>query len=175
MATAPRSGLAGLLKSWVAGLGPAAPAGIPLTREAAQRLVQTFIHSEGSPISPGINAQGFGGLAAGGAQLYFEWHEDTQALECSALVYRFREPPKPGVVAGFEAEAQEGTDAGGGTVDYEPENRGLFLSRTYAEVPAERAFAKEMRRLMKASVRWNREVVDRVASRVFHPEELQKR
>ncbi|ADO71505.1 hypothetical protein [Stigmatella aurantiaca] len=175
MATAPRSGLAGLLKSWVAGLGPAAPAGIPLTRETAQRLVQSFIHSEGAPISPGLNAQGFGGLAAGGAQLYFEWHEETQALECSALVYRFREPPKPGVIAGFQAEEQEGTDTGGGTVDYEPENRGLYLTRTYAQVPEERTFAKEMRRLMKTSRKWNTEVLDRVASRVFHPEELEKR
>ncbi len=175
MATAPRSGLAGLLMSWVAGLAPASAAGAPMTREGAQRLVQSFVRAQGAFQSPGLNAEGFGGLSAGGAQLYFEWHEDTQALECSALVYKFHEPPKPGVIEGFQAEEREGTDAGGGTVDYEPENRGLYLSRTYTQVPDERAFAKDMKRLMKASLLWGREVLDRVASRVFHPEELEKR
>jgi hypothetical protein len=172
MATAPRSGLAGLLRSWVSVLAPAAPENTPLTRESARRLVQGFLGEEGTPPSPGINAQGFGGLDTGGRSLYFEWNEAAQALECSALVYRFREPPKPGVIDGFRAEEREGTDAGGGTVSYEPENRGLFLRRAYTRMPTERAFAKDMRRLMKASQKWGDEVLDRVASHVFHPEEL---
>jgi hypothetical protein len=175
MATAPRSGLAGLLMSWVAGLAPASAAGEPMTREAAQRLVQTFVRPHGPLQSPGLNAEGFGGISFGSGEIYFEWHEDTKALECSALVYRFHEPPKPGVIETFHAEEKEGTDTGGGTVDYEPENRGLFLSRTYTQVPDERAFAKDMKRLMKASLKWGHEVLDRVASRVFHPEELEKR
>ncbi|KFE66641.1 hypothetical protein DB31_8855 [Hyalangium minutum] len=160
--------------SWVAGLAPAAAEGAPMTREAAQRLVQIFVRPEANPQSPGLNAEGFGGLVMGGAQLYFEWHEDTKALECSALVYKFHEPPKPGVIETFQAEEKEGTDTGGGTVDYEPENRGLYLSRTYTQVPEERAFTKDMKKLMKASLKWSDEVLDRVASRVFHPEELTK-
>jgi hypothetical protein len=174
MATAPRSGLAGLLMSWVAGLAPATSAGEPMTREAAQRLAQTFVRPHGPLQSPGLNAEGFGGISMGGTELYFEWHEDTKALECSALVYKFHEPPKPGVLETFQAEEKEGTDAGGGTVTYEPENRGLYLSRTYTQVPDERAFTKDMKRLMKASIKWSQEVVGRVASRVFHPEELEK-
>jgi hypothetical protein len=158
----------------MAGLAPAAAEGAPMTREAAQRLVQIFVRPEANPQSPGLNAEGFGGLVVGGAQIYFEWHEDTKALECSALVYKFHEPPKPGVIETFQAEEKEGTDTGGGTVDYEPENRGLYLSRTYTQVPDERTFSKDMKKLMKASLRWSREVVDRVASRVFHPEELNK-
>ena len=39
------------------------------------------------------------------------------------------EPPKPGVLETFQTKEKEGTDAGGGTVAYEPENRGLYLSR----------------------------------------------
>src|SRR4051812_48301475 len=152
MATAPRSGLAGLLMSWVGGLAPASPAGAPMTREGAQRLVQSFVRPTGSLQSPGLNQEGFGGLVMGGAQLYFEWHEDTKALECSALVYKFHEPPKPGVLETFQAEEKEGTDTGGGTVTYEPENRGLYLSRTYTQVADERAFAKDMKRLMRASL-----------------------
>jgi hypothetical protein len=161
--------------SWVGGLAPASAAGEPMTREAAQRLVQTFVRPHGPLQSPGLNAEGFGGISFGNGEIYFEWHEDTKALECSALVYRFHEPPKPRVIETFQAEEKEGTDTGGGTVDYEPENRGLFLSRTYTQVPDERAFAKDMKRLMKASLKWGHEVLDRVASRVFHPEELEKR
>ncbi|MFP2905644.1 hypothetical protein ACLESD_11420 [Pyxidicoccus sp. 3LFB2] len=175
MATAPRSGLAGLLRSWVSVLAPAAPENTPLTRESARRLVQGYLGEEGTPPSTGINVQGFGGISTGGASVYFEWNEEAGSLECSALVYRFREPPKPGVIDSFHAEQREGTDTGGGTVDYEPENRGLFLSRTYTRMPTEREFAKDMRRLMKASLKWGDEVLDRVASRVFHPEELQAR
>jgi hypothetical protein len=158
------------------GLGPPPPAsGGPLTREAAGELVRWYVRSQGAVLSPGLNPQGFGGLAVGGAQVYFEYHEERRVLECSALVYRFSEPPRPGVIAGFEAEAREGTDAGGGTVDYERENRGLYLSREYTVVPEGPAFAKDMKRLAAASLVWGDEVLDRVASRVFHPEELEKR
>ncbi len=146
-----------------------------MTRESAQALTQWYARSQGIPLSPGLNERGFGGLTSGTAQLYFEYHEASQALECSALVYRFREVPKPGVVAGFEQEAREGTDTGGGTVDYEPENRGLFLSRTYTQMPPGHDFARDMQRLMKASAVWGEEVLDRVASRVFHPEELEQK
>ncbi|WP_224249180.1 hypothetical protein [Hyalangium gracile] len=145
-----------------------------MTREGAKRLVQSFVRPHGSLQSEGLNEEGFGGLIMGGAQLYFEWHEDTQALECSALVYKFHDPPKPGVLETFQAEEKEGTDTGGGTVTYETENRGLYLSRTYTQVPDERAFGKDMKKLMKASLRWSDEVLDRVASRVFHPEELEQ-
>jgi hypothetical protein len=146
-----------------------------MTREGAQRLVQTFVRPHGPLQSAGLNQEGFGGLRMGGADLYFEWHEDTQALEASALVYKFHDPPKPGVLETFQKEEQEGTDTGGGTVTYEPENRGLYLSRTYKEVPDERTFGKDMKRLMKASLVWSQEVLDRVASRVFHPEELEQK
>ncbi|ATB34935.1 hypothetical protein CYFUS_000347 [Cystobacter fuscus] len=158
------------------GLGPPPPAsGGPLTRETAGELVRWFMRTLGAAPGPGLNPQGFGGFAVGGAQVYFEYHEDRGALECSALVYRFNEPPRPGVIEGFEAEAREGTDTGGGSVDYERENRGLFLSREYSVVPEGAAFARDMKRLAKASLVWGDEVLDRVASRVFHPEELEKR
>jgi hypothetical protein len=151
------------------------PAASAMSRESAKELVRWYLRTQGAVQSEGLNAQGFGGVAVGDSQLYFEFHEDSGALECSALVYRFKEPPKPGVIEGFEAEAREGTDTGGGTVDYERENRGLFLSRTYTQLPDGKTFSKDMQKLSKASVVWRDEVLDRVASRVFHPEELEKR
>lgn len=146
---------------------PPPPPGGPMTREAARELVRWFLQSQGAGMSEGLNENGLGGAMVGGAQLYFEHHEDTQQLECSALVYRFREDPKPGVIDGFRGEAQEGTDSGGGEVDFEPESKSLFLSRTYAQMPVGSTFAKEMERLMKASLDWGTTVLDRVASRVF--------
>jgi hypothetical protein len=153
---------------------PPPPAGGALTRERAQEFLRWYSRSRGAVLSPGLNPQGFGGVAVDGAQVYFEYHEDSSSLECSALVYRFSQPPRPGVLEGFEAEAREGTDTGGGTVDYERENRGLFLSRHYTQVPEGRAFVEDMKRLARASGVWGKEVLDRVASRVFHPEELEK-
>jgi hypothetical protein len=145
-----------------------------MTRDEAQRLVQTFMQAVEQP-SEGLNPQGFGGAMIGEAQLYFEYHDDKQALEASALVYKFRDAPKPGILEGFQAEEKAGTDTGGGAVDYEKENKSLFLSRTYAKAPQDAAFLADMRRLMDASLVWSESVLDRVASRVFHPKEAQKR
>lgn len=75
--------------------------------------------------------------------------------------------PPPGVIDGFRKEAEEGTDSGGGEVAYEPENKSLFLSRTYAVLPSGLDFSRDMDALMKASVGWGDEVLDRVATRVF--------
>ncbi|WP_257456822.1 hypothetical protein [Archangium lipolyticum] len=137
-----------------------------MTRDEAQRLVQAFMKSLGQP-SEGLNPQGFGGAMLGAAQLYFEYHSDKQALEASALVYKFRDPPKPGVLDGFREEEKAGTDTGGGAVDYETENKSLFLSRIYSTPPSDAAFKEDMQRLTQASLVWGDEVLDRVASRVF--------
>ncbi len=138
-----------------------------MTRDEAQRLAQALLAATGQPDSIGLNPQGFGGVAISNAQLYFEWHDQEQALECSALIHKFRDAPKPGILEGFQEEQKAGTDTGGGSVDYEPENKSLFLSRTYTQAPPQTAFVEDMRRLMRASLVWSSEVLNRVASRVF--------
>jgi hypothetical protein len=164
------SGLGARLQWLLASMGLARatpPAGGPATREASARLVRWFLQTQGAEDTPGLNAQGFGGAMVGGAQLYFEHHADTQQLECGALIYRFREEPKPGVIEGFRKEAEEGSDTGGGVVDYEPESKSLFLTRTYAQLPSGTDFSRDMEALMKASLEWGHDVLDRVATRVF--------
>ncbi|WNG27502.1 hypothetical protein F0U62_28400 [Cystobacter fuscus] len=137
-----------------------------MTRDEAQKLVQAYLLALKQP-SEGLNPQGFGGAVIGEAQLYFEYHGKTQQLEASALVYKFRDRPKPGILEGFSAEEKAGTPTGGGVVDYEPENKSLFLSRSYASVPPVETFQQDMDQLMKASLQWSTEVLERVASRVF--------
>ena len=157
-----------------AAIGCAEPAkgGKPMTREQALRLVRTFLRGSGVD-SPGLNRNNLGGAMVGEGQVYFEYHPKAQALQCSALIYRFRDKPKPGVLEGFRQEERAKTaDTGGGRVEYEPENKGLYLSRTYTRTVDERAFRNDMQRLMAASLVWGDTVLDRVASKVFHPEEL---
>ena len=137
-----------------------------MTRDEAKTLVQAYLLTH-KQSSEGLNAQGFGGAVIGDAQIYFEYHGKTSQLEVSALVYKFRDRPKPGVLEGFSAEEKAGTDTGGGAVDYEPENKSLFLSRYYAEVPPVETFQQHLDQLMKASLHWSQEVLNRVASRVF--------
>ncbi|MBJ6763944.1 hypothetical protein JGU66_24495 [Myxococcaceae bacterium JPH2] len=138
-----------------------------MTRDEAQRLVQTFLRAQGIHLSPGLSPSGVGGVSVGEAQLYFEHSSQTGGLKCSGLIYRFRESPRPGVLDGFRDEEKSGTDTGGGTVDFEPESKSLFLSRTYAAIPADKAFSDDLARLMKASLDWGGDVFERVASRVF--------
>ena len=57
-------------------------------------------------------------------------------------------------------------DTGGGKVDYETENKSLFLSRTYGVLPAEQQFKADLDRLLEASLTWGEEVFNRVADRV---------
>ncbi len=138
-----------------------------MTREEAQSLARALLAETGNPNSPGLNPQGFGGVAVDGAQLYFEWHDKEQALECSALIHKFSNPPKPGIIEGFQAEQKAGTDTGGGSVDFEKENNSLFLSRTYTQAPQQPMFLADMKQLMRASLVWSDEVLERVASKVF--------
>lgn len=143
-----------------------------MTRQDAERLVTTLGQSYG--IETGLNPKGFGGIDVEGSSLYFEFDEKAKTLECSALVYKFHDAPKPGVLEGFKAEEAAGTNTGGGKVDYEPENKGLFLSKTYQIVPDAMTFERDMKKLMEASAVWGDQVLKRVSAKVFHhPEDLQ--
>lgn len=137
-----------------------------MTLEEAQRLVQSFMRAHGDTEGSGLNAKGFGGAALGESQVYFEHSADSGALKCSALIYRFRDAPRPGVIDGFRDEEKRGTDTGGGKVDYETENKSLFLSRTYGVLPSEQQFKDDLDRLLEASLTWGEEVFNRVADRV---------
>lgn len=128
-------------------------------------MIRGFFKSHGLD-TPGLNESNLGGASIGDYQVYFEYQPANQTLKCSALVYRFRDEPKPGVIEGFEAEA-ESADAGGGTLEYQRANKGLYLTRTYSDAVSDNEFAEDLKRLMKASRVYGDEVLDRVASKVF--------
>jgi hypothetical protein len=140
-----------------------------MTRDQAVRLIQAYFKTYGLE-SPGLNENNLGGAVVGEYQIYFEYQPPKQTLRCSALVYKFREEPKPGVIGGFkEEEKSAAVDTGGGTLEYQPANRGLYLSRAYTDVPSESEFTEHLQRLMDASEEYGNQVLEKVASNVFAP------
>ena len=91
-------------------------------------------------------------------------------LRCSALIYRWREWPKPGLLEALRQEAQSGaSNTGGATLDYVPEHRTLSLSREFDGMPSAAAFEQAMTQLREACSQWRTEVFARVAEQVLHP------
>jgi len=146
------------------------PAGGPMTRDEANRLIQSFAQSQGGQVS-GLNMNNMSGLSLGESDLFFTFHQpllpnQPTKLEVSALIYRFRKDPDPEILAGFREEQAAGTPSGGGEVDFEPENKGLYLTRFYEKVPDQDTFNAQLLELAKASKVWGREVLERVANKV---------
>jgi hypothetical protein len=141
-----------------------------MTQEEALKTVQIYFRSFGIE-SPGLNEKNLGGVANGEAQIYFEYRPAEELLKCSALIYKFQLEPKPGVIDQFKEEAQV-TDTGGGKLDYEAESRALCLSRSYCEPITEQQFARDLAGLIDARRVWSEEVLDRVAAKIFHPDEF---
>ena len=66
-----------------------------LSFDDADKLVRAFFRAHEQAQFPGeeapaLNAKGFGGAQLAEGEIFFEYHPDARALECSALVYRFR-------------------------------------------------------------------------------------
>ena len=139
-----------------------------ITRDEAVRMVRAYFKSHGLE-SPGLNEHNLGGAAVGENQIYFEYQPALRALKCSALIYKFHDDPKPGVLEGFKVEEQRmTTDAAGAKLEYEPENKGLYLSRTYTEPIPDAEFGRDLTIMMKASDVYGEQVLDRVADKVFN-------
>ena len=141
-----------------------------MTRDEAIATVQAYFRSLGVN-SPGLNEHNFGGASIRDGQIYFEYQPTEQVLKCSALIYKFQVEPKRGILEQFREEERT-TNTGGGVLDYETENRGLYLSRSYAETISDQQFARDLDQLIDAGRVWSEEVLDRVGSKIFHPEEL---
>ena len=65
-----------------------------------------------------------------------------------------------------EEEGVEGTDSGGGALEYREDARSLLLARTYESAPEPEEFVEDVRILAEASLVWARDAVPRVASRM---------
>ena len=141
-----------------------------MMRDDAVGMVQKYFESYGV-VSSGLNKNNLGGAAIGDAEIYFEYEPSAETLKCSALIYKFQVEPKTGILEKFRDEELI-TDTAGGKVDYEPENRGLYLSRVYSERVETEQLREDLDQLIHASRVWGIEVLERVAAKTFHPEEV---
>lgn len=142
----------------------------PMSRDAAVRMIKGLLSTYKVP-SAGLNDKNLGGAEIEGRRVFFEYLPEKGTLRSLATVYCFRKPPKPGVLEGFKREAAGGTDTGGGAVEYLADSKCLVLGRAYAQAVSDAQFTKDTQRLLQAAKTWNEEVVERVATKVFHPEE----
>lgn len=138
----------------------AAVRGEVMTREEAESMLHALAGA--GSFAPHFGEGDVTGLMLGPAALYFEYDAERGALTCGALVYRFRNAPRPGVLEDF---LEENHDAGGGRLVYREETRALLLSRTYFVAAPAEVFAEDMKRLAAASLGWGSELLERVASR----------
>jgi hypothetical protein len=146
-----------------------APVG-PMSRDAAVKMIKGFLAAY-KVQSTGLNEKNLGGADIEGRRVFFEYQPEKNTLRSLATVYCFRKPPKPGVIEGFKKEAEGGTDTGGGTVEYVSDSRCLFLGRSYTQAVSDAQFTKDNQRLLLAAKIWSEQVVERVATKVFHPED----
>lgn len=149
----------------LAGAGCKQKERVAMTRDEAVRLIQQFAKAEGTNTS-GLNENNLGGLGLGSGDVYFEYQLARHTLKCSALIYRFRKDPKLAVIEGFyQAERERWADTGGGSLEFQTENKGLYLSRSYDQSLPDNEFERDLKRLLKAAEVWGDEVLNRVADR----------
>lgn len=137
-----------------------------LTRDEAVQMVKAVLEAYNIKNSPGLNEKDLGGIDILGQPVYFEYLQDEKVLRVHALCYRFRRPPRPGLMEGFHQAEETGTNTGGGSVEYHPENGGLFLSRTYTQRVERKQFIKDVKRLAEAGKYWAEEVLPSVSEKV---------
>ena len=138
-----------------------------MLRTEAIKTIQDYLQTFGIE-SQGLNDKNIGGAELGTLQVYFEYLEDKKALNCSVLLYKFTNPPKPQLLDAFQEEGQKNdVEMGDGFVDYQTENQCLMLTKAFKQNLPIDTFSKQMERLFSASNYWEETVLDRVADRVF--------
>jgi hypothetical protein len=139
-----------------------------MMRGEAEHLLRSLTDAYGVSVGRLFDGKDVAGLMLGEAELFFRYDEGRHALWCGALVYRFRAEPKPRVLEAFfeeEKEGVDGTDSGGGALEYRGDTRSLLFAKTYESAPEPEEFVEDVRGLAEASLVWARDAVPRVASR----------
>jgi hypothetical protein len=154
-----------------------------MKQKEALDLVQEFLKAHGmegdeiedEAVAEERSDQGKGEdmFAGGDPDLAFRYFSDSGVLKCYSLIYQFADPPRPGILDACRDEAKKKTtDMGGGELEYDAEDQGLYLTRSYTHPVSVSQLTKDLEKLQAACVYWGEDVLDRVAARVFHPEEL---
>ena len=139
-----------------------------MTREEADGVIAAHFRKHRIE-QPGLNDKGAAGALIEGEQLLFEYEATSEALRCSALIYRFRERPFPGLIEAMrEAAKQPEHETGGAGLVYRPDHMSLSLARQYTQVPPASMFEEDQAALRQACTRWRQETFAAIAEQVRH-------
>lgn len=103
----------------------------------------------------------------GEAIIGFEFRATEKTLFCHALIYQFRQPPRPEILSAIEHEEQNGADTGGGEIVFDQKNNSLALVRGYDKFVDPDVFTSQIQKLAAASLTWSSTVLDRAATSAF--------
>lgn len=153
-----------------------------MKQEEALKLVDEFLRAHGlsgsrteddaAAAAASDEGKGEDLFAGGDPEIAFRYIAETGVLKCYVLIYQFADDPKPGVVETCRSEAAApNTEMGGGELEYDSADRGLYLSRSYTDPVSVEQLSTDLFRLQEASVAWGEDVLGRVADQVFRPEE----
>jgi len=139
-----------------------------VTREEADAVIAAHFRKHRIE-QPGLNAQGTAGALIEGEQLFFEHDADSGTLRCSALIYRFRERPFPGLIEAMrEAAGQPEHSTGGAGLLYRSELMTLSLARQYTQAPPATVFEEDQAALRETCTRWRQTSFAAIAEQVRH-------
>lgn len=152
-----------------------------MNQEAALKLVDEFLRTHGlsgsrdeddaAAAAASDEGKGEDLFAGGDPEIAFRYVSETGVLKCYVLIYQFADDPKPGVLEACKDQASNAaTDMGGGELEYDSSDRGLYLIRGYTEPITVEQLSTDLFRLQEASVTWGEDVLGRVAAQVFHPD-----
>ncbi len=136
-----------------------------MTKTEAKQQLEAFFRKLGKQVSFFEEANSVK-TQIGEAFLGFEFAADANLLSCQALIYRFRRAPRDKVLQAIYAEETE-TNNGGGRVVFDAEELTLYLRRDYTEITDDEQFYNQINRLAAASMKWNGEILERAAKKVF--------
>lgn len=141
-----------------------------MDKKTAFNLIKVFLQTKEFPTENLEEENNYFQAMIDSAIVSFNYRKEEEVLVCSSLIYQFSNAPQAKVLEVIEEEAKLETR---GAIKFQPENKTLYVSKTYEQAIDEITFISEIDSLIETSLEWSSEVLDRVASKAFHPEELE--
>ncbi len=126
-------------------------------------MIEAFFSRLGEKASF-FDGKDFAKARIGEAVIGFEYDDADGVLSSEALIYRFRREPRDEILDAAFAEGE--TENGGGRIVYDSETFALYLQRDFTEKLDDAEFFEQIHELALASLRWNSEVLTRIAEKV---------
>lgn len=137
-----------------------------MTKEEAKQTLEAFFSRLGEKASF-FDGKDFAKARIGEAVIGFEYDDADGVLSGEALIYRFRREPRDEILDAAFAEG-DAKENGGGRIVYDSENFSLYLQRDFTEKIDDAEFFEQIHELALASLRWNSEVLTRIAGKISH-------